>query len=170
MLRRCIRRPLSQAIDFFYFHFIMFSSTSTVRIASCRNLEQAVGFAYKATKRRKFSHGVFSSPLSMHSPRKSNQPIVTNITQQSCRRLPLGGSFCQHSRLLHQASSMRHRAFIALGSNLGDRVDMIERACNEMDRTGKIRVLRTSSLWETKAMYVLDQDKFVNGVCEVRLA
>ncbi|KAL1598616.1 trifunctional dihydropteroate synthetase [Paraconiothyrium brasiliense] len=44
---------------------------------------------------------------------------------------------------------------------------MIERACNEMDRTGKIRVLRTSSLWETKAMYVLDQDKFVNGVCEV---
>ncbi|KAF2676415.1 folic acid synthesis protein-like protein [Lentithecium fluviatile CBS 122367] len=62
---------------------------------------------------------------------------------------------------------MEHRAFIALGSNLGDRVAMIEQACKEMDRSGKIRVLRTSSLWETKAMYVLDQDKFVNGVCEV---
>ena len=62
---------------------------------------------------------------------------------------------------------MKHRAFIALGSNLGDRVAMIERACNEMDQTGKIKVRRTSSLWETKAMYVLDQDKFVNGVCEV---
>lgn len=47
---------------------------------------------------------------------------------------------------------------------------MIETACKEMDRTGKVKVLRTSSLWETKAMYVLDQDKFVNGVCEVRLA
>ncbi|KAJ4360174.1 trifunctional dihydropteroate synthetase [Didymosphaeria variabile] len=62
---------------------------------------------------------------------------------------------------------MKQCAYVALGSNLGDRVAMIEQACNEMDQTGKIRVLRTSSLWETKAMYVLDQDKFVNGVCEV---
>ncbi|KAF2731633.1 folic acid synthesis protein-like protein [Polyplosphaeria fusca] len=62
---------------------------------------------------------------------------------------------------------MRHRAFIALGSNLGDRVAMIEDACKRMDSTGVIKVLRTSSLWETKAMYVLNQDKFVNGVCEV---
>jgi len=64
---------------------------------------------------------------------------------------------------------MPHRAFIALGSNLGDRVAMIEKACNEMDNSGVIRVRRTSSLWETKAMYVLDQDNFVNGVCEVSL-
>ena len=65
--------------------------------------------------------------------------------------------------------TMPHRAFIALGSNLGDRVAMIEKACNEMDNSGVIRVRRTSSLWETKAMYVLDQDNFVNGVCEVSL-
>ncbi|KAF2188676.1 folic acid synthesis protein-like protein [Zopfia rhizophila CBS 207.26] len=72
-----------------------------------------------------------------------------------------------HTRKAHSASKMEHRAFIALGSNLGDRVAMIEKACNEMDMSGVIRVLRTSSLWETKAMYVLDQDKFVNGVCEI---
>ncbi|PVH98087.1 folic acid synthesis protein-like protein [Periconia macrospinosa] len=62
---------------------------------------------------------------------------------------------------------MKHRAFIALGSNLGDRINMIEQACREMDNSGKIKILRTSSLWETKAMYVQDQDKFINGVCEV---
>ncbi|KAF2268651.1 folic acid synthesis protein-like protein [Lojkania enalia] len=62
---------------------------------------------------------------------------------------------------------MEHRAFIALGSNLGDRVAMIEKACKEMDSSEAIRVLRTSSLWETQAMYVLDQDRFVNGVCEI---
>ncbi|KAF2877557.1 folic acid synthesis protein-like protein [Massariosphaeria phaeospora] len=62
---------------------------------------------------------------------------------------------------------MSHHAFIALGSNLGDRLTMIENACKELDKSGKIKVLRTSSLWETKAMYVVDQDKFVNGVCEV---
>lgn len=50
---------------------------------------------------------------------------------------------------------------------MGDRVAMIEQACKEMETRGKIRVVRTSSLWETKAMYVLDQDKFANGACEV---
>jgi 2-amino-4-hydroxy-6-hydroxymethyldihydropteridine diphosphokinase/dihydropteroate synthase len=50
---------------------------------------------------------------------------------------------------------------------MGDRIAMIEQACKEMEACGKIKVLRTSSLWETKAMYVLDQDKFVNGACEI---
>ncbi|KAK0629978.1 Dihydropteroate synthase-like protein [Bombardia bombarda] len=60
----------------------------------------------------------------------------------------------------------KRTAYIALGSNLGDRIGWIEKACNEMDAQG-IRVKRTSSLWETEPMYVLDQDRFVNGVCEV---
>ncbi|OAA54829.1 folic acid synthesis protein [Niveomyces insectorum RCEF 264] len=64
------------------------------------------------------------------------------------------------------ASTTPVTAYIALGSNLGDRIGWIEQACNEMDRRG-IRVRRTSSLWETDPMYVLDQDKFVNGVAEV---
>ncbi|KAH6666225.1 folic acid synthesis protein-like protein [Halenospora varia] len=57
-------------------------------------------------------------------------------------------------------------AYIAFGSNLGDRVQWIEQACNEMSKRG-VAILRTSSLWETDPMYVLDQDKFLNGVCEV---
>lgn len=44
---------------------------------------------------------------------------------------------------------------------------MIDQACREMDARS-IRVKRTSGLWETEPMYVLDQDRFVNGVCEVR--
>ena len=43
---------------------------------------------------------------------------------------------------------------------------MIERACREMDARG-VRVVKTSGLWETAPMYVLEQDKFINGVCEV---
>ncbi|KAH0565902.1 hypothetical protein GP486_000705 [Trichoglossum hirsutum] len=60
----------------------------------------------------------------------------------------------------------KHQAFIALGSNLGDRVGMIQRACTEMDQRG-IRVVRTSGLWETDAMYVEEQPRFINGACEV---
>lgn len=66
---------------------------------------------------------------------------------------------------VHEAAQS-HRAFIALGSNVGDRVEMIEKACLEMDRAN-IRVKRTSSLFETTPMYVLDQATFMNGVCEV---
>lgn len=57
-------------------------------------------------------------------------------------------------------------AYVALGSNLGDRIAHIEEACREMDRRG-IRVKRTSSLWETEPMYYAHQNRFVNGACEV---
>ncbi|KAK1148695.1 trifunctional dihydropteroate synthetase [Aspergillus melleus] len=67
---------------------------------------------------------------------------------------------------MNSVETPAHRAFIALGSNMGDRVEMIEAACREMDRAG-IRVKKTSSLFETAPMYVLDQDAFMNGVCEV---
>ncbi|KAI9800821.1 MAG: hypothetical protein M1825_003604 [Sarcosagium campestre] len=60
----------------------------------------------------------------------------------------------------------RHRAFVALGSNLGNRIGLIEEACRRMDEAG-IKITRTSSLWETDPMYVEHQDAFVNGACQV---
>lgn len=57
--------------------------------------------------------------------------------------------------------------YIALGSNVGDRIRNIERACAEMRQRG-IDVLRTSNLYETEPMYYKEQDRFLNGVCEVR--
>ena len=66
-----------------------------------------------------------------------------------------------------KVSSKPKKAYIALGSNMGDRVAMIEQACKEMSSRG-VKVTRTSSLWETEPMYVLDQERFVNGACEVR--
>lgn len=66
------------------------------------------------------------------------------------------------------AITCTHRAYIALGSNIGDRIAMIERACAEMNRVG-IKVKRTSSLFETAPMYVLDQEPFLNAACEVCL-
>lgn len=75
------------------------------------------------------------------------------------------GSRSQSGCACHSASRTKS-AYIALGSNLGDRVAEIEKACNLMDRRG-IKVKRTSSLWETEPMYVKDQDRFLNGACEV---
>ncbi|KAI4257020.1 MAG: hypothetical protein L6R42_005905 [Xanthoria sp. 1 TBL-2021] len=60
----------------------------------------------------------------------------------------------------------RSRVFVALGSNIGNRVGMIEQACSEMARRG-LTVRHTSSLYETEAMYKTDQQPFVNGACEI---
>jgi len=61
--------------------------------------------------------------------------------------------------------SEKRRAYVALGSNMGDRTTMIERACHAMSQRD-IQVLRTSSLYETEPKYVEDQRPFINGVCE----
>ncbi|RKF61096.1 Folic acid synthesis protein fol1 [Erysiphe neolycopersici] len=57
-------------------------------------------------------------------------------------------------------------AHIALGSNVGNRIHWIEEACNRISHKG-IKIKKTSSLWETKPMYVLEQDNFLNGVIEI---
>ena len=59
-----------------------------------------------------------------------------------------------------------HHVVIALGSNVGNRIENIENALNEIERRG-MAVRRVSPLYETKAMYVLKQDPFLNGVCQV---
>ena len=61
-----------------------------------------------------------------------------------------------------------HTAFIALGSNIGDRVTMLETACTMMKDQG-MWIERTSSLYETEPMYVEEQDRFINGVCRVSI-
>ncbi|KAG7131703.1 Folic acid synthesis protein fol1 like [Verticillium longisporum] len=79
---------------------------------------------------------------------------------------PVGGCGCGRRADTGPAEPKTVTAYIALGSNLGDRIGWIEKACREMDARG-VRVKRTSSLWETEPMYVLEQDRFVNGACEV---
>ncbi|EJP65729.1 folic acid synthesis protein [Beauveria bassiana ARSEF 2860] len=86
-------------------------------------------------------------------------PLLEASRSNRNRRLYATGCGCRGGK-------RTNTAYIALGGNLGDRVAEIERACNEMDRRG-IKVTRTSSLWETEPMYVTDQDRFLNGVCEV---
>ena len=80
----------------------------------------------------------------------------------------LDGSIRSYSSSFSDGRSQSlRRAYIALGSNVGDRLEMIEKACLALDQDPDIRLLRTSSLYETAPMYVEDQDPFLNGACEV---
>ncbi|KAI9485751.1 MAG: Dihydropteroate synthase-like protein [Benjaminiella poitrasii] len=56
-------------------------------------------------------------------------------------------------------------AYIAFGSNMGDRVDNINRALDMLEDSSV--VLDTSFLYETPAMYYTDQSAFLNGVCKI---
>lgn len=65
-------------------------------------------------------------------------------------------------------SQLPHLAYVAFGSNLGDRLSNIGTALQNVNEQDGVRVENTSSIWETDPMYVIDQGPFLNGVCKVR--
>lgn len=59
-----------------------------------------------------------------------------------------------------------NEVYIALGSNLGNRLHTIEQALNHLEKSG-VHVLDVSSLYESEPMYVQEQPQFLNAVCKV---
>lgn len=80
-----------------------------------------------------------------------------------------------------EGGEQQHTAYIAIGSNLGDRVAYIRKALGYLDdistmpasnaNTASSRTMKlvdTSFLYESEPMYVLEQAPFLNAVCKVR--
>lgn len=61
------------------------------------------------------------------------------------------------------------RAFIGLGSNLGDRLANLQEAVRRLSKTDGVRVTRLSRVFETSAVGPAQPD-FLNAVAEVRTA
>lgn len=57
-------------------------------------------------------------------------------------------------------------AYIALGSNLGDREENLRTALKHLEAKG-VRVVKVSTFIETEPYGVTDQPGFVNAVCQV---
>lgn len=60
------------------------------------------------------------------------------------------------------------RAYLSLGSNAGDRRQMLERALARLEASGQVIVLRQSSLYETEPVGKTDQPWFYNLVAEIQ--
>ena len=60
-----------------------------------------------------------------------------------------------------------HHAFLSLGANLDDRSATLTRALELLERDGRVRVTRRSSLYETEPIGMVDQPWFLNLVVEV---
>ncbi|CAJ1377650.1 unnamed protein product [Effrenium voratum] len=60
--------------------------------------------------------------------------------------------------------------FVALGSNVGDRLRHLSRAVLALRKLEGLRLVSTSSLYSTKAQYVSDQPAFLNAVVALELS
>lgn len=60
-----------------------------------------------------------------------------------------------------------HTAFVALGSNLGDREGNLRRALELLTQNG-VEIVKVSKFIETEPYGVIDQPRFLNGVCQVK--
>jgi 2-amino-4-hydroxy-6-hydroxymethyldihydropteridine diphosphokinase len=58
-------------------------------------------------------------------------------------------------------------AYIGLGSNIGDRIDIIKKSLEIINNTPNIEVKKISSFYETEPMEYKNQDWFVNAVAEI---
>ncbi len=58
------------------------------------------------------------------------------------------------------------RAYVALGSNLGDREENLRNALKHLQENG-VEVVKVSTFIETEPYGVTDQPGFVNAVCQV---
>ena len=62
---------------------------------------------------------------------------------------------------------MENYAYIALGSNIGDRLYYLREAVKMLDRHEQISVTAASSIYETEPVGYVNQDKFLNMVIKI---
>ncbi len=61
-----------------------------------------------------------------------------------------------------------HTAYIALGSNMGDREEYLQNAVQLLDERTDSHIERISKFMETEPYGYVQQDKFINGMIELR--
>jgi 2-amino-4-hydroxy-6-hydroxymethyldihydropteridine diphosphokinase len=62
---------------------------------------------------------------------------------------------------------MENYAYIALGSNIGNRLYYLREAVKALDNHEQISVIATSSIYETEPVGYINQDKFLNMVIQI---
>ncbi len=59
------------------------------------------------------------------------------------------------------------QVFLSLGSNMGDRIELLRAAVEELDSSPNVHIQKQSSYYETDPIGYIDQNKFVNQVIEI---
>lgn len=92
-------------------------------------------------------------------------PLVRSLELELCKpRAPIGLPF---SSVSVKISRGWKRAYLSVGSNMGNRREYIERAVRRMEENPKIRCLRCSDLIVTPPYGGVEQEDFLNGAVEL---
>lgn len=116
---------------------------------------------FQSSTRAPFSQSVLKVTTSEGSTKLRQSQLIPPTSSSV-----LSKTQCKSYSIAVLKSEAWKTAYVAIGSNLGNRVEWIEKALHELKNRG-VLIKRTSSLWETEPMYVTDQDTFLNGVIEV---
>ncbi|WWC86098.1 dihydropteroate synthase [Kwoniella dendrophila CBS 6074] len=122
---------------------------------------------------------LFQLPILSHSDEHAEQPSIS-ITIRKPSAIPYAipsitihrtkvdysTSTSTSSSTNDQGITGKTRVFIAVGSNIGDRIGHINKAIRELQENG-CELANTSRLYESEPMYVEDQDRFINGAIEL---
>lgn len=68
----------------------------------------------------------------------------------------------------YEHNRIEAEAYIALGSNMGDREELLQEAIRLIDAHPEIRITRISGIYETDPVGYIDQPAFLNMVIAVR--
>ena len=87
----------------------------------------------------------------------------------SSRPQSLPVDFPSNFPALMAVTECKNVCYVALGSNMDDRLRHLSHAVQSLKRLTGVKLRRTSSLYSTKAQYVSDQPAFLNAVVELEL-
>ncbi|KAM3419993.1 hypothetical protein BST61_g3305 [Cercospora zeina] len=156
---------------------LVFGETPTASLSNHDRLEQQCTDTILAVKK-------LLTQVLGRGPHNSWMQLADNFAEALCDMKPplVGCSSIHHvivklytpsrrgkvQRATSRAPQKTSQVMIALGSNVGERVENIEAACQRIDADPDITIGPTSALYPTKAMYVEEQAAFLNGMCSVR--
>ncbi|KHF38306.1 2-amino-4-hydroxy-6-hydroxymethyldihydropteridine diphosphokinase [Halalkalibacter okhensis] len=63
---------------------------------------------------------------------------------------------------------MMHNVYIALGSNIGDREDHLEKAIQLLETQDEMKLIKRSSIYETEPVGYVNQQSFLNMVVNIK--
>ncbi|TPX49069.1 hypothetical protein SeLEV6574_g01662 [Synchytrium endobioticum] len=91
-------------------------------------------------------------------------PIVANIQTTTSDEIQV---MARPEPAIPRSKELIHEVYIALGTNLGHRLDNLTKALHLLNEHSSIQVVDTSFLYETEPMYVIEQPRFLNMACKV---
>lgn len=62
---------------------------------------------------------------------------------------------------------MNDQIYLSLGSNLGDRIENVKNALQSLSSSDEIKVISSSSFYETEPMGVTDQPRYINAAAKI---